>query len=208
MELINHHNFGYVVVRLPAFVGEFAGDTVGTISGLQGEKISYSGLDRDPWWDFDDLFYSGSLAGKYQSVRQKIIGSKLRSFSPGVCDEIQVAKEVLELSNQALTRNELILITGLAEISELPEQAEVLGFDCYVDGYGSLLRLGLFQRVDIFSDFLHCVNKNGMFDSPDQISAYVEAYLQRCAQGGLESIDLEQCNIDIYLVSEAISGLV
>lgn len=205
MKPMNHHNFGYAVVRVPAFVGELAGDTLRTILGLQGEEISYFGLDRDPWWDFDDLFYSGQLAEKYERVHQKIIGSKLNSFSPGVCYEIHAAKEILELSNKTSIRNELIMIRALSEILESGEQANVLGFDCYVDGYGSLLRLGIFQRVDIFSDFLPCLNINGMFNSSDQISKYIYAYLQRCAKGGLEPIDAEHSDIDIYLVSRVIS---
>ncbi|MFJ2990367.1 hypothetical protein ACIPF8_21080 [Collimonas sp. NPDC087041] len=205
MKRVIQYNFGYLVVRLPAFVSEFAGDTLHTISDSQGRDISYFGLDRNPWRDFDDLFYSEQLAEKYKSIRQKIIGSKLNSFSPGVCYEIQEAKEILELSNKALIRNELIMITAESDISKSGEQDNVLGFDCYVDGYGSLLRLGLFQRGDIFNDFLPYLNTNGMFNSSEQISKYVEAYLQRYAEGGLEPIDAAQSDIDMYLVSRVIS---
>jgi hypothetical protein len=197
-------SFGYVVVRSPGFVGELAGNAPDILLDLEGESIFYAGIDRDPWWDFDDLFYAGKLAEKYLIERRKIIESKLFSFSPGVCCDLETAKEILELSNQSLHRNDLIMITALspsATAGKQPLGADMLGFDCYVDGYGSLLRLGLFQRIELFNDFLPYLNPHGMFSNVDELSKYLDAYFQRCHEGGLEPITFETSSINSYLVS-------
>lgn len=201
MNLINN-SFGYVVVRLPEFVGEAFGDTLRPICGSRGETISYYGLDREPWRDFSDLFYAKQLTGKAEELWHRIKRSRLSDFSQEFCFEIQTAKEILEISNQISILNELIMITALSDISLTTGLTNVLGFDCYVDGYGSLLRLGLFQRVDVFSDFLSCINTNGLFNTPDQLSKYIEAYLERCLESGLEPIySSQQSNFYIFLVS-------
>lgn len=132
MKSQNRPNCGYVVVRLPAFVGSSFGDTPHTITGEQRSAISYYGIDRDPWWDLSELFYSGNLEERLQRVYRQIVASKLHSFSPGVCIDVEQAMEVLAGSNQASNRNELILVSLPVEISEPVEQGIVLGFDCYI----------------------------------------------------------------------------
>lgn len=201
MKSENHPDYGYVVVRLPAVVGNLFGDTLFRIAGEQKSEISYYGIDRDPWWDFSEMFYSGNLDERCQRVHRQIAASKLHSFSPGVCFDVEQAKTILALSNQVLVRNELVFVSLSGETSEPVERAVVLGFDCYIDGYGSLLRLGMFRKPELFRDFIRILNTNGLFDSIDYMPAYIDAYLQRCDKGGLEPIDMAPSDIDIYLVS-------
>ncbi|KQX01090.1 hypothetical protein ASC94_00060 [Massilia sp. Root418] len=67
-----------------------------------------------------------------------------------------------------------------------------LGYDIYVDGFGSLIRMGVFTISTVFEEFLLKLNSNGLFDNPDDLRAYSEAYIQRCENAGLEIIELRR----------------
>lgn len=204
MKLMNHHEFGYVVMRLPAFVGEWFGDKPHVLSGVQQSSVSYNGIDRDPWWDLGELYYSGSLDERQQRVFRQLRASKLRSFSPGICFDLEAAKEMLVLSNQTLVRNELILVATQNEKPQLAEKSIVLGLDCYIDGCGSLLRLGIFRKPELFEDFIELLNSNGMFDGINNLSMYMDAYVQRCHEGDLEPVSTNSFEHGIFSASRVL----
>jgi len=176
----------YIVVLDPACLGSLHGDTSKVI--VRGDKIvSYRGVDRDPWWNLDELFYADLLDAELTALRQAIERSALEGFSPGVCDSLDVALRVQALSATRPLKDEIIRIASVVEAVD--EAAGFLGYDCYVDGFGSPLRLGIFSATTAFTDYEDQLNEHGLFPSLDALHDYVEAYCERCEQADVEVIE-------------------
>ena len=104
----------YIVVLAPACLGSLYGDTSKVI--VRADKwVSYRGIDRDPWWNLNELFRAGLLDSELKALRQTIQRSGLEGFSPGVCDSLDVALRVQELSATRPLKDEIIRIAGTAD---------------------------------------------------------------------------------------------
>lgn len=177
---------GYIVLLLPQHVGRCNGDTLIPVT-RDGIIISYLGLDRDPWWSLDEAFYSGKLSNDLVSLRRTIQASATPTYSPGVCVDISEARSLMFSPLGSGAEDELVWIDNAS--SDEPSKTAFLGYDIYVDGFGSLIRMGVFTISTVFADFLLKLNSNGLFDNPDDLRAYSEAYIERCENAGLEIIE-------------------
>lgn len=177
---------GYVVLLPPAHVGHTHGDVLKPIINC-GTSINYRGLDRDPWWNLDELFYSGNLTDDMVNLRQIIQSSGTSIYSPGVCFHLSDAKAVRSFTLGMAVEEELIYVSNSPnrEVST----PNFLGRDSYVDGFGSLIRLGVFSDPLVFDDFLPKLNPHGLFDHLSDLSDYVAAYVHRCVEAGLEIVE-------------------
>jgi hypothetical protein len=194
---------GYVIVRKSSFLGERWGDRPTPVRNLRGEAIYYMGIDRDPWWDLDGLFYEKKLSRQENDLRTRIKSSRLPFFSAGVCGDMDCACQALSLSNQALEANEIIYIsTNIARNLSLDNRnTTYMGLDYYFDGYGSVLRLGLFCKPQLFLGAVDHLNDFGLFDSLEMLLDYVKTYTIICKRHGLEPIDLDTlagCPFSVY----------
>jgi hypothetical protein len=176
----------YIVVLDPACLGSLHGDTLKVI--VRGDKsVSYRGIDRDPWWNLDELFYAGLLDAEFTALRQAIERSGLEGFSPGVCASLDVTLRVQELSATRPLKDQIIRIASALDAVDVA--AGFFGYDCYVDGFGSPLRLGIFSATSAFADFEDRLNEYGLFPSLDVLHDYVETYCERCEQADVEVIE-------------------
>lgn len=78
----------YIVVLDPIYLGSLHGDTLKVIVN-GGMSVFYRGIDREPWWNLDKLYYAGLLGVEMTELRRNIERSGLDGFSPGVCDSCQ-----------------------------------------------------------------------------------------------------------------------
>ena len=169
-----------------------------------GTKLStYRGLDRDPWERLDDMYYAQTLPEEIACIRRNSFGHRVGNFSPGTVESLYDVSRLLDICNTANTECEVIGITVLGPLyltEELPyDQKNCLGIDCYVDGFGSLLALGVFENPDVFRDFHHLLNRNGLFMNIEAMRSYVKVYCEIAESAGLEPIDSQQ-DICLYAV--------
>lgn len=176
----------YIVVLAPSCVGPLHGDKLKVIL-RSGESVSYCGIDRDPWWNLDDLFYAGLLSAELKALRRRIEQSGWESFSLGVCDNLSDACRVHALSAARPLKDEIIRISSA--LLPVDNVSSFFGYDCYVDGFGSPLRLGVFNATTAFADFEDRLNPHGLFSSLDDLRDYVKAYTERCEHADLEVIE-------------------
>ena len=186
---------GYVVVRKPEFVGERFGDIPQKLSNTHQKQIRYCGVSRDPWWDLNGLFYDGKLSEGEKALRNKINDFKIPFFCAGLCEHLDDAREALLISDRERRANEIIFISDPQpedEIKHLPFGLELLGFDYYIDGYGSVIRLGIFTKPEAFRESIEVLNPNGLFDGVNELNHYLELYVGKCKEENLEIIDVDK----------------
>ena len=196
-------NMGYIVVRKPEFVGEHFGDVPRILGNTRQEQIRYSGICRDPWWDLNGLFYGNKLSRDEKALREKIIDTKTSFFYAGICEDLESARQALLLSNKERNVNEIVFVSinqAADAAAGLPFGTEFSGFDYYVDGYGSTIRLGIFTKPEAFLEVIGMLNSYGLFDSQVDLRNYLELYSERCEGENLEIINSEQMSGPSLLV--------
>jgi hypothetical protein len=180
---------GYVIVLCPEHVGQLHGDTVNVIMSA-GRPIAYRGIDRDPWWNLDDMFYEGVLDDALARLRRDIEASGLDCFSAGLCENVARIEQIRSVTRERRSKDEIIWIDSA--FAAAANGSRFLGYDCYVDGFGSPLRLGIFRLENVFCDYRDKLNAHGLFSDLETLRAYVHAYCARCEQAGLEIIEASQ----------------
>jgi hypothetical protein len=186
----------YVVVLFPQYVGKTHGDVLKVIDHKDG-RITYHGIDRDPWSNLDDMFRRKELNNNLIILRKEIRGESFDPFSAGICLTLSDAKLVKSAGEGRQSKDEIVKIQRVVEVTEV--DAQFWGYDCYIDGYGSLLRLGMFNAPENFSDYIEKINIHGLFYELADLRTYAQAYCTRCIEANLEPIELKQITGANYL---------
>ena len=156
---------------------------------------SYRGIDRDPWGCVDDLLFAGKLAASLVEIRQKSRDDAIGNFSPGSLDDHALSMRLLAACESGHSC-ELVTIT-MAPMQSVGGGTAGVGWDCYVDGYGSLLALGIHQNPGHFAPFHSRLNPYGLFDTSAELAAYVSFYRTTASQANIEQLD-QRMPIVIY----------
>lgn len=175
---------GYVVMVAPGRVGRVWGDTLCSVETEQG-PIVYRGIDRDAWLDVDDLG-AGQLDQALRDARRAMQGQG-DGFSPGVCADVDMAEAMMRAVSAGRPEAELVWIDNASAAA--PHDLAFLGYDCFVDGYGSLLRLGMYTKPDVFADAVGMVNVYGLCPTREALHGYVRLYHERDEQAVLEIVE-------------------
>lgn len=185
---------GYIVVRTPGALK--IADPYGGVTSV------YSGLDREPWECVDDMYYDKTLASELIVIRERSRKNYVGNYSPGT---VQTVHEAFQLLSACKNDGQESEVVGIADLCGSETQFEpvdahgILGLDCYIDGYGSLLTLGIFNKPEIFRDFHSYLNPYGLFESVDTVRQYSKIYCERSEFAKLEPID-DLNNMYIYAV--------
>ena len=176
---------GYEVARKPAW--NYHHDASGNFGRypkypkLNGRD--YGGVDRMEWFDWEEAFYAKTLTEEFLPVWQRFQSNKLEFANHCVVDDLEIAKRVLEFSNRDHAYNEIIAIyadrfaEGRIPVFDAPRTSVHLGVDVFQDGFGSLIREGVFNRPDLFPDFVAKINENGLFDNDGHTAnEYMDKY--------------------------------
>lgn len=183
---------GLIVVRLPQFVGERYGDFLKSIR-RNGVDINYRGFDRDPWLDIDDMAYAGSLSPEEGDIFNQIECKRDVYLDCIKVEDFDFVHRVIEISNSISIRNEIIYLSTKEDKKLIKiingEKFYFRGFDFYNSGLGSVLRRGAFEKPEIFEEFHHMINGDGLFSTESDLLDYVDCYDGAYEANNLETMD-------------------
>lgn len=183
---------GFLVARLPAENQMMPAPSGPVLPGVNG--IFYAGIDRCAWCDVhDEAYHAGKAPPEIAALADRIRGDCIDFSGIELAKDFDVARALLEYSNRAALRNEIIAVRSaqLDEIkgtfdTQLP--IEWLGIDVKGFGEWSLIAGGLFAAAERFQPWIRCINENGLFDTPEVASEYERAYRQAVALGHAEEL--------------------
>jgi hypothetical protein len=163
------------------------------IDGVNG--TFYSGIDRMPWSCIDDMKYSGKLPDSLICLRNESLCNFVGNLSFGTLNSID---DVTRLARACGSENgRYLAVVELQPIGRLPGvcnddcvASQFAGFDGFVDGYGSIIRLGVVEKPECFRPVLDTINANGLFTSVDAASRYLDHYTRVMESENLEIIQL------------------
>jgi hypothetical protein len=127
----------------------------------------------------------------------KIVDLKTSFFYAGICEDFESARQALLISNRERNVNEIIFVVIAPPADVTADRrfgAEFLGLDYYIDGYGSIIRLGIFTKPEVFPEAIEALNLRGLFDTQEDLKNYLRLYAERCRHHNLEIIDSEKMN--------------
>ena len=149
--------------------------------------LVYRGMDRAPWACVDQLFYDGSLLPELAQARKQSFLSAPGSFSPGALSSLDAVKALLRVCGPDASRHEIIGIELMQSVESGVER--LMGLDCYVDGYGSPVKLGVFTSPESFPSSQGLLNRFGLFDTLGDLRAYLTEYSAVTDLANLEPLD-------------------
>jgi len=150
----------------------------------------------------DDLYYDKKLSSNLVALVKHSHRNYIGNFSAGTVATVEEARQLLAACENKSKDYEII---GLDCLSEDDGQRDIsvmqygFGIDAYVDGYGSLIELGVFQKPDLFRIFHKSLNRYGLFENVDALNSYCNAYCDLAEDNGLEPID-NLVNMYMYAV--------
>ena len=171
----------YLIARLPEYNfdelrrGAFVEDCPAPVDGK-----GYRGIDRMPWFDF----YEAHLQDLLESAEDRSLFSAW-SKSKRVCgisviDKLSDAQKILEVCNRIFgCRNEIVQIREISKdeiLSNKPIDFEFIGIEVYVDGYGSMIRSGVFEHMEYFREYIPNLTNSGLLDNFDTVLDYARRY--------------------------------
>jgi len=168
--------------------------------------LYYSGVDRMPWFELDEDYFSGVLPSQLVQFRKEMRRSNQGISDLTLSSDFSKVESVLEYSNRNRALNELIALKSDAlERTKGSFFCDIeikwLGIDVYCQGYGSLIREGIFKKPDSFSSYANGLNKHGLFDINSMfIDIYTEYYIKNSKDFELEEITISEAQLDKILV--------
>jgi hypothetical protein len=188
---------GYLVVRKPENNFDELGRGVYRTTPPCVYDKYYSGINRMPWFDLDEGYYSGALPMELIEIRSEIDNSYIDLSDIITFNDFEKTKKVLYYSNARVDGNDICVLYSddLAlekGIIMTDNRVDWLGSDIFVSGFGSLLLLGIYNKPQAFPGFLIKLNKSGLFDIDIDIDIdkeYITRYREICASYNLEPVD-------------------
>ncbi|MCG7945889.1 MAG: hypothetical protein N0C84_06030 [Candidatus Thiodiazotropha taylori] len=199
--MLNINILGYLVLRKPEYNFDELGRGAYLPYAPKIDTIYYGGIDRMEWFDIDEKYYNDTLPNDILKLRDKVIDAS-RQYNFNVCTCLDDAKKMLAFSNKDQDRNDLIAISLYNKIENTIDaefEGELLGCDLYCDGFGSLIREGIFNKPELFREYATNLNKNGLFDiNKNIIQKYTEMYEIVSVSNNLEQFDGPIKSVSVY----------
>ncbi len=185
---------GYIVLRKPEYNFDKLGRGAFSMKAPKLDTIYYGGIDRMQWFDVDEDFYNQTLPNNIFKIRENIFKDSPTNTDIKICSNINDAKELLRYSNKNINRNEILviyspLLADCKESSIIDVEEDSIGCDLYCEGYGSIIKEGIFTKPKLFKEFADEINKKGIFDIKNKsISRYIQLYNSLSKEGELEKM--------------------
>ena len=203
---------GFMVVRKPEANFDELGRGAYPRKAPRLSNIYYGGIDRMPWFDVEEDYYSSRLPEPVTILLNDLRRHDCDFSGIRVCDSLDNATSLLSYSNRGVVQNEMIslrspLLGKLKGVQPLRlDECEFLGFDLLLPGHGSLIRDGIFDRPDQFEEFVGLVNHAGLFSSLEAVRKYVRVYKVVASAGLVEELPSDEVvfePIEVWRVSAA-----
>ncbi|MEO3430530.1 hypothetical protein AAFN88_16850 [Pelagibius sp. CAU 1746] len=129
----------------------------------------------------DEAHYAGALPEEVEAFWEELNRTKLSWCDFRLAVSYQKTKAVLSYFAELREKNEICAIqcgdrqSSSSKAFDSPVQW--LGIDVYVHGYGSVIRGGVFQRPDLFSEFVPELNRYGLFNLTEKP---IPLLMERC----------------------------
>ncbi len=167
--------------------------------GGANNRIAYRGLDRFPWACVDDIYYEGGMACELVPVWKRAQEHHAGNLSFGSVDSISEALVLASACNDWSEHYEILEGECLGRLSDAQLGAEAsedwFGYDCYLDGTGSLISLGICEMPQLFSSHVLHLTEAGLFGNVSSLMAYCASYFQLKD----ESIEPVSCGEEIFV---------
>jgi hypothetical protein len=175
-------------------------------------SVWYSGVDRLPWYDIIADYYAHTLPSEINEAYKAINDAKRDFTSFEICRDLNTAMMLRHYSDRNVSANEIIaiysdLLAGVKGKFDWDASGlEFLGIDVVDISGWSLIFEGYFVKPDLFADWAHYINKDGLFPADVDVNAYVQAYKQAATQDQCIEPLCEQVygidGVSVYRVSE------
>lgn len=182
---------GYIVVRLP-HLNNMIGPYSVNVPKL--DDICYGGVERMPWFDIAEDFYSKKLPENIKHHWLSLRENNVDLPSISLVQDINIALELLAYSNRSEMRNELIAIRSKELIEykgTIPTDLHSIswmGYDLVALPEWSLLHAGIFHSPRSFLPWKKQVNSEGLFNTLAFVDDYVKAYHQASLDNLVEEV--------------------
>jgi hypothetical protein len=200
---------GYLVVRksLENFDSRETGPHLNHAPRI-GELV-YMGVDRMPWADVSDAFYSKRLPEALSKHFRVLQENKDDLSGLNLTCDIDVGLEMLRYANRVEQKNEIIAVRSrqLSEIQgSLQTNAEIewLGYDVFVFGGWSLLKDGVFLKPLIFRGWERRLNDYGLLPNENLLSGYLCDYESAVKKDEVEEIPHKESVIEAIEVGRIV----
>ena len=197
---------GFMVVRKPQMNYDKVGRGAFLPYPPQIEGLYYGGVDRMPWFEIDEDYFSGVLPEHFIQFRKDLQKKNKDRHDLELTPDASRAVSVLGYSNKNAELNEVIALWS-DELERTKgcffceHEIEWIGIDIYCQGYGSLIREGIFRKLEVFSLFVSYLNAHGLFQiANEMICDYIEFFIRVCKENRLEEIERETASLDIISV--------
>jgi hypothetical protein len=181
-------SFGFVALRGVLFMELFLGRKGCLTLEWSNRTIRYRGGDRLPW---SDLLHpeAAELPVEFASWRDGFVASLVSIGAIDVQSELNRLSEVQSWIRKLDLDCEVMIV---ATSSVLPASAshvvdQYLGCDAIVDGYGSMIAVGVFQQPDLFPKTLDQINDSGLLRGEDSAGLLEQEYRIASQSRDLES---------------------
>lgn len=180
---------GYLVVRKPEFNRDALGRGSYTSAAPCIGNTYYSGIDRMDWFDVAEQLYSDGLPSPIKNHYDTIKKNNDDFSGILVCQDLDIALELLHFSNSFNNENEIIAVfsdklsTLKGTIALLSAEITWIGYDVVVLGGHSLLHEGVFSATDLFPGWPDRVNEFGLFDTHAICDEFVMVYMRALKNG-------------------------
>ncbi len=155
--MLNINILGYMVLRKPEYNFDELGRGAYLPYAPKVGAIYYGGIDRMEWFDIDEDYYNDVLPNDLLRLRDSVMESS-RQCGFNVCACLKGAKKMLAYSNKDHNRNDLVAIVlhdKRVDIINAVFDGELIGCDLCCDGFGSLIREGIFNKPELFNEYLN-----------------------------------------------------
>jgi|SRR3989338_8659854 len=158
-----------------------------------GSIPTYKGLDRSPWQCVDEAYYEGRMSPELVVLRQQSRNREVGNLSVGVVLSEQDAMDLASVCQDPVNTSEILVIEPKGPVPDIDQErlglSGGLGFDGYIDGYGSIILLGITTRPNLFEEFGGRLNGAGLFGTFVDLSDYLAIYNRVTASGNLEVLE-------------------
>lgn len=198
---------GFMVVRTPSENYDAEGRGIFSPKVSVVDNLCYGGVDRMPWFEIDEDYYSNNLSKKFIRIRNEMKQLRYHESDFRLIADKKIALDMLNYSNKKKEINELIVIKS--EINEkyskffsIDDEINWLGIDVYCHSYCAVLRQGYFDHPELFSQFSKDINQNGLLNIDDNlIDSYIKFYINH-EQDNLEIISGSLDRLDKVMIGK------